>query len=84
MVAHAGAVPGERVEMIYHTIDASAQEHKCQLCRLQATHKISEAGRAEPTHTTDRHPFTAFLCCVCFGECFGEVAKVWCWDGVLK
>ena len=67
----------ENNDMIDHTIDASAQEHKCQMCEQCATHKISEAIDS----TADRHPFTAFVCCKHFGKIFGPVAKMWCFYG---
>jgi uncharacterized protein YlaI len=57
--------------MLDHAIDVLAKQHKCQMCDAPATHKISE-------DCLDRHPFTAFLCCECFGRVFGPVAERWC------
>ena len=45
---------------------------KCK-CGKNAYHKVAEdyLGR-------DRHEFTTYLCCDCFGELFGPVAVRWC------
>jgi len=64
--------------MIGHSVDVRAQEEKCSLCGQQATHKISEEY-PDLSITTDRHPFTHFVCCNCFGKIFGPAAKAWCY-----
>jgi len=44
----------------------------CQLCGVDAWHKLQEA------HVIARHPFTTYVCCGCFGEIMGPLAVAWC------
>lgn len=46
---------------------------KCK-CGRQATHKVQEFV----PDSDNRRPFTAYLCCKCFGELFGSTAVESC------
>lgn len=46
---------------------------KCK-CGRQATHKVQEFV----PDSDNRHPFTAYLCCNCFGKLFGPMAVLSC------
>lgn len=79
--------------MFNHQIDPSAQGASCGLCGQPATHKIGEDKLAIPprregeqlsaymTRTNQRHNFTAYVCCGCFGRLFGPDAIAWCASG---
>lgn len=55
-----------------HTAEPYASEERCRMCGDPATHKLSEYT-IQP-----RHPFTAYVCCGCFGLVMGSLAEQWC------
>jgi hypothetical protein len=56
---------------IHRPYPGSEEEH-CRICGHLAAHKIAEEGAGA------RHPYTAYLCCTCFGHVFGTTAERWC------
>jgi len=69
--------PGERqpwdIGLFVHQRMLSAVGEACQMCGADAWHKVEETG-ARP----HRHPWSAYLCCNCFGRVMGPVARDWC------
>ena len=61
-----------------HIVYQSCNGERCQMCYEPATHKVGE----EIPHR-DRHNFTAYVCCRCFGAIFGVVAINWCETGEM-
>ena len=58
-----------------HNAISSANGKMCNMCPEPASHKVEEVtGHA----TQYAHPFTAYLCCKCFGYVMGAVAVTWC------
>lgn len=54
-----------------HT-NVSAQA--CSLCKRYAPHKVEEDRTAKP----GVHPYTTYLCCICFATIMGPVAAMDC------
>jgi hypothetical protein len=59
-------------------------EH-CTMCGADAMHKVEEDREATLDSTPGlvgryhiRHPFTAYVCCACFGRIMGPLAVAWC------
>lgn len=59
-----------------HQVSITVMGEKCA-CGKWAQHYVTE-GYPLPSRTTDRHPFTAYLCCECFGKLFGPAAVAYC------
>jgi hypothetical protein len=57
-----------------HLTRPSCIGERCVDCGADATHKIEEVLGFEP-HI---HPWTAYLCCTCFGRVMGPVVRKWC------
>lgn len=55
-----------------HYTPHSAAGEKCK-CGESATHKVEEVS-----DLLNRHPFTMYLCCKCFGELMGLLAQKIC------
>ena len=58
--------------MFKHIVEPFCNGEKCNMCGKEATHKVEESFCRE------RHPYTAYLCCKCFGRVMGISAKRWC------
>jgi hypothetical protein len=56
-----------------HEVSDSAEGVACRTCGEPATHKVGE--ESAPDY---RHNWTAYLCCLCFGNVMGPVVQRWC------
>lgn len=57
-----------------HEVNPHAEGVVCGMCRINpATHKIGEEDVRQ-----ERHNFTTYVCCSCFGIVMGKVAARWC------
>ena len=56
-----------------HEVHETCVGEICRMCPHPASHKVEEV-----THDETRHPFTAYVCCGCFGLIMGIVAETWC------
>jgi hypothetical protein len=63
-------------QVINHPVNVSYLYNNCK-CGKFATHKVTEEY-PEPAKTIDRHPFTTWMCCECFGDLMGPVALRFC------
>ena len=61
-----------------HPVYAECFGEPCK-CGDVSSHKVQEWY---PETAVARHPFTTYLCCLCFAELFGPSAARWC--GVTK
>lgn len=64
--------------MFEHIVSATCEGEHCH-CGRPATHKVGEEFAFD--NKQDRHNFTAYLCCSCFGDLFGEAARRFCRQG---
>jgi hypothetical protein len=64
--------PATLTDPFAHTPHPNSAEEHCRICGHLAAHKIAEEGAGA------RHPYTAYLCCTCFGHVFGPTAERWC------
>jgi hypothetical protein len=55
-----------------HEKDPAARQEACRICGGEAWHKVEEDT------LFPRHPFTAYVCCGCFGLIMGPLAEQWC------
>ena len=54
-----------------HFVSASCEGEFCVICNSPATHKVGEeVPREDPWK--NRHNYTAYVCCNCFYELFGD------------
>ena len=60
-----------------HLIPDFVIGEKCLKCGKPASHKIEEV-----IESANEHPFTAYLCCSCFVDLFGNAASNSC--GIYK
>jgi hypothetical protein len=68
-----------------HEVMSWCKGERCSMCNADATHKVEEERSATLDRSPGlvgryhvRHPFTAYVCCACFGRIFGPAAAVWC------
>ena len=59
-----------------HSAISSASGKLCNMCPEPASHKVEEVTGEAITYF--KRPFTAYLCCKCFGRVMGAVAVTWC------
>jgi len=66
--------------LLEHRREPWAVEERCTMCGAEAWHKVAEDITGA---RRQRHPFTAYVCCGCFGAIMGPVAVEWCSGGVI-
>lgn len=66
------------IDPFEHSISATCRGERCRICGNPAGHKVGEEIPHDKPHWTNRHNFTAYVCCECFGKIFGPIVKRWC------
>ena len=73
-----GTVPPPGTAALMHRVSATCNGERCRLCSADATHKVGEMVPHDRPEWHQRHSFTAYVCCGCFGRIFGQAAMAWC------
>ena len=59
--------------MMHHIVPEYTEGQSCDCCGFPAAHKVEEVIEDDTIH-----PYTAYVCCECFGNTMGVVARESC------